>query len=280
MIKCISIASANDAAVAMAEHISGSEEAFVEKMNETAAQLSMANTHFVNCCGLDDENHYTSAKDIAIMSRELITKYPQIHNYCTIWQENITHETAKGTFPFTLTNTNKLMKQYPYATGLKTGSTSVAKFCLSATATKDNMTFIAVVMAAETPKIRFADARALLEYGFSNTSIYKDENSTDPISVPVTKGKNDQVCVQGTQEFQYLSTSGENLSQVKRTVDLPESVIAPVKKGEPLGSIIYSIDNKEIGSLPLVASEDVPKAAFTDYLKDTCLHFFHIQASR
>lgn len=134
LIKCISIASANDAVVAMAEYVSGSEEAFVQKMNEKAASLGMSHTHFVNCCGLDDPQHYTSAGDIAIMSRELITRYPQVFDYCGIWQEDITHTTAKGSFPFTLSNTNRLLKQYPYATGLKTGSTSQAKFCLSATA--------------------------------------------------------------------------------------------------------------------------------------------------
>lgn len=280
MIKCISIASANDAAVAMAEHISGSEEAFVEKMNETAKKLSMKNTHFVNCCGLDAEDHYTSAMDIAIMSRELITKYPQVHDYCTVWQEDITHETAKGSFPFTLTNTNKLIKQYPYATGLKTGSTSIAKFCLSATATKDDMTFIAVVMAAENPKIRFADATTLLEYGFSNTSIYKDKEADDEILLPVAKGTVSSTGVKGEKEFLYLSTNGENLAKVKKKVELPEQIQAPVKKGDQVGTITYSIDKKEIGTLPLIATETIPRATITDYIKDSCLQFFHIQISR
>lgn len=136
MIKCISVASANDACVAMAEHICGNEEEFVAQMNQRAKGLGMSNTHFVNCNGLDAEGHLTTARDIALMSRELITKYPQIHDYCTIWMENITHTTKKGTSEFGLTNTNKLIRQYEYATGLKTGSTSKAKFCVSATAKK------------------------------------------------------------------------------------------------------------------------------------------------
>lgn len=280
MIKCISIASANDAAVAMAEHISGSEEAFVEKMNETAQRLSMKNTHFVNCCGLDADGHYTSAMDIAIMSRELITKYPQIHQYCTVWQEDITHETKKGVFPFTLTNTNKLIRQYPYATGLKTGFTSTSKYCLSATATKDNMTLIAVVMAAETPKVRFADITSMLEYGFSNTSVYEDEHSGDAIALPVAKGRKAEISVNGENIFRYLSTSGENMSRIQRCVNLPEQVEAPVKKGDAVGSISYTLDGREIGSIPLVAAETVARATHMDYIKNVCMRFFHVQASR
>ena len=152
MIKCISVASANDACVAMSEFICGSESEFVEKMNERAKGLGMENTHFVNCNGLDTDGHVTTARDIALMSRELITTYPQIRDYCMIWMENITHTTKKGTSEFGLTNTNKLIRQYEYATGLKTGSTSKAKFCLSATAEKDGMELIAVVMAANDSK--------------------------------------------------------------------------------------------------------------------------------
>ena len=146
MIKCISIASANDACVAMAEFICGSEAAFVEKMNERAKGLGMNDTTFVNCCGLDVDGHMTSAYDVALMSRELTTKYPQIHNYSTIWMDTITHVTRRGSEEFGLTNTNKLIRQYQYATGLKTGSTSLAKYCVSATAVKDGMELIAVVI--------------------------------------------------------------------------------------------------------------------------------------
>ena len=149
--------SANDACVAMAEHICGSEQEFVNQMNQRAKGLGMEHTSFINCCGLDVEGHMTTAYDVALMSRELISKYPQIHNYCTIWMENITHVTRKGSSEFGLTNTNKLIRQYPYATGLKTGSTSQAKFCVSATAEKDGLKLIAVIMAAPDPKIRFQE---------------------------------------------------------------------------------------------------------------------------
>ena len=176
LIKCIVIASGNDASVAMAEYISGTEEAFVQQMNERAEGLGMTKTHFVDCCGLtEDPSHVTTARDIALMSRELIDQYPQIHNYSTIWMENITHETKKGTSEFGLTNTNKLVRQYEYATGLKTGSTGEAKFCVSATGKKDDVELIAVVMAADTSKERFADAVKMMNYGFGKCQVYSDE---------------------------------------------------------------------------------------------------------
>ena len=187
MIKCISIASANDACVAMAEFICGSEAAFVEKMNERAKGLGMNNTTFINC------GHMTSAYDVALMSRELTTKYPQIHDYSTIWMDTITHVTRRGSEEFGLTNTNKLIRQYQYATGLKTGSTSLAKYCVSATAVKDGMELIAVVMADPDFKIRFADAATLLNYGFSKCRIYSDENTDTLAALPLKKGISDEV---------------------------------------------------------------------------------------
>lgn len=177
MIKCIAVASANDACVAMAEHIAGSEEEFVARMNQRAKKLGMKNTTFVNCCGLDVDGHLTTAYDIALMSRELITKYPKIHDYSLIWMDTITHETKKGSKEFGLTNTNKLVRQYQYTTGLKTGSTGKAKFCVSATAKKDKTELIAVVMAAPDPKGRFQDAANLLNYGFAKCQFYSDPNT-------------------------------------------------------------------------------------------------------
>lgn len=177
LIKCIVVASGNDASVAMAEYIAGTEEEFVKQMNERAAGLSMAGTHFEDCCGLTDSaTHVTTARDIAIMSRELITKYPQIHNYSTIWMENITHVTKQGTKEFGLSNTNKLLKMATnfQVTGLKTGSTSLAKYCLSATAEKDGVRLIAAIMAAPDYKARFADAQTLLNYGYANCKLYED----------------------------------------------------------------------------------------------------------
>ena len=178
LIKCISIASANDASVALAEHIAGSHEEFVFKMNERAKELGMDNSNFVNCTGLDDDNHYSTANDVAIMSRELITKHPEISKYSLVWMDTFVHETRKGRTEFGLTNTNKLIKSYNGITGLKTGSTSLAKYCLSATARRDNMDLIAVIMAAPDTKTRFAEASKLLNYGFSNYSVYVDDNLT------------------------------------------------------------------------------------------------------
>ena len=190
MIKCIAVSSGNDASVAVAEHIAGSEEAFVALMNEKAAELGMVDTHFEDCCGLSDsDNHYTSAKDVAIMSRELTTKYPDIFHYTTIWMEDITHETRQGTSPFTLSSTNKLLKQYQWTTGLKTGSTSKAKYCFSATASKDGIDLIAVVMGAPDYKTRFGDAQTLLTYGFSVCNLYIDENQDALPPLPVEIGR-------------------------------------------------------------------------------------------
>ena len=190
LIKCITVASGNDASVAMAEYIAGSESEFVNMMNEKAAKLGMANTHFLDCCGLSsDSAHHTTARDVAIMSKELITRYPQIYNYTKIWMEDITHVTRQGSKPFTLSSTNKLLKQYQWTTGLKTGSTNAAKYCFSATANKDGIDLIAVIMGAPDFKIRFAEARSLLEYGFAMTRLYVDENREPLNNVPVTGGK-------------------------------------------------------------------------------------------
>lgn len=208
------------------------------------------------------------------MSRELITKYPEVFDYCGIWQEDITHTTRKGTIPFTLSNTNKLLKQYPYATGLKTGSTSQAKFCLSATATKDNMTLIAVIMAAENSKTRFADATKLLEYGFSSTSIYEDHVKGQTFEVPVIKGTSENLTVQSSGDFHYLSDSGENLAGIKKDIQLPSKISAPIKKGDAIGQIIYTLGEKELGSVPLVASQNIPTASFSDYYLKMILLFF------
>ena len=196
MIKCIAVASGNDASVAVAEYIAGSEEAFVDQMNQKAAELGMVDTHFEDCCGLtDSDGHYTTAMDVAIMSRELTVKYPQVFEYTGIWMEDITHETRQGSSTFTLNSTNKLLKQYQWATGLKTGSTSKAKFCLSATATKDGIDLIAVVMGAPDYKARFKDAQTLLSYGFNVSDLYLDENTDALEDLRIEGGVEDTVPV-------------------------------------------------------------------------------------
>ena len=268
LLKCIAVASANDACVTMAEYICGSEEEFVNRMNERAQELGMTNTTFVNCNGLDAEGHVTSARDIALMSRELITKYPQAHDYSMIWMENITHTTDKGTSEFGLTNTNKLVRQYEYATGLKTGSTGEAKFCVSATAEKNGIELIAVVMAAENSKDRFSDAVKLLNYGFGKCQLYTDDSAEGIQPVPVENGVKEQVENERVGTFTYLDVNGANINSIERVVEYNESVPAPVQKGDVVGRIVYTLDGNEIGATDLTASESVEKASFFDYLKD------------
>ncbi len=273
MIKCIAVASANDACVAMAEHISGSEGDFVRRMNERAAELGMTNTHFVNCCGLDDDEHLTTARDVALMSRELLLNHPQIHEYCTIWMENIIHTTAKGSFEFGLTNTNKLIKQYEYATGLKTGYTSVAGFCVSASAKKDNIELIAVIMGGADSKSRFQDAITLLNSGFACCSLYQDENRVALSDLPVSGGVEDRVPLKYAGDFSYVSTDGSNLSDMKRSLELPEEIPAPVEEGSTVGRVAYILNGKESGESPILAAGNVEKAGYGDYIQ-RAFHMF------
>ena len=274
MIKCIAVSSGNDASVAVAEHIAGSEGAFVDLMNEKAAELGMTDTHFEDCCGLtDSDNHYTTAKDVAIMSRELTTKHPDIFNYTKIWMENIIHETRQGTIEFTLTSTNKLLKQYQWTTGLKTGSTSKAKYCFSATASKDGIDLIAVVMGAPDYKTRFEDAQILLTYGFGVCDIYIDENREALEDLLVEGGITEKVGVRYEGEFRYLDTAGSDLSAVEKVLELPETVQAPVTEGAEAGRARYFLNGTEIGSVPVLFTESVDKAGYIDYLKKV-FHFF------
>lgn len=269
MIKCIVIASGNDASVAMAEHICGNEQEFVRHMNERAAGLGMTNTHFEDCCGLTDSaNHYTTAEDIAIMSRELITKYPKILEYSSIWMENITHVTRQGSKEFCLTNTNKLLRSYEGCVGLKTGSTSLAKYCLSAVAKRNGVTLIAVVMAAPDYKVRFKDAATMLNYGFGRCSIYIDEKMQALPQVPVKKGKEKSVPLLYAEQFKYLSTDGNAISNVKRKLRIHRDVDAPVKKGEQAGEMIYSANGKELGRVKILYGKTVSKATYGDCLKE------------
>lgn len=268
MLKCITVASGNDASVAVAEHIAGSEEAFVGLMNEKAMELGMSDTHFEDCCGLtNSDNHYTSAKDVAIMSRELITKYPEIFNYTQIWMEDITHETRQGTSTFTLNSTNKLLKQYQWTTGLKTGSTSKAKYCISATASKDGIDLIAVVMGAPDYKSRFQDAQTLLNYGYSICELYTDANEDTLPKLAVEKGVEEEVDLNYQGEFRYLDVQGNDMSQIEKVLDLPETVQAPLTAGEQAGMARYLLNGKEIGSVPILYGEDIARAKYADYLQ-------------
>lgn len=268
MIKCISIASANDAAVSMAEKIAGSEQNFVKMMNEKAASLGMKHTQFKNCSGLDDDiksGHYSSAYDVALMSRELIMKHPQISDYSTVWMDTIIHKTKKGEKEFGLTNTNKLVRFYDGITGLKTGSTSKAKYCLSATARRNGMNLIAVVMAAPDHKVRFSEAQSLLDYGFANCSVYEDhfeDMSFEPLSV--LGGIPSEIAVYPQQSFSHTFTSEYDTGKIKKQV-VHKEVTAPVKEGDEVGSLVYFYDGKELGSVPLLARQESSKASYADY---------------
>lgn len=269
LIKCIVIASGNDASVAMAEHICGSEQEFVRHMNERATELGMKNTHFEDCCGLtDSSNHYTTARDIAIMSRELITKYPKILEYSSIWMENITHVTKQGTKEFGLTNTNKLLRSYDGCVGLKTGSTSLAKYCLSAVAKRNKIILIAVVMAAPDYKVRFKDAASMLNYGFSRCSLYIDEKMQPLPEVPVKKGKEKSVPLVYEKQFQYLNTDGETIGKVEKKLKIHREVKAPLKKGSQAGEMIYSADGKELGRVRILYARTIGQATYLDCVKE------------
>lgn len=268
MIKCIVIASGNDASVAMAEHISGSEQEFVKEMNARAAGLGMKNTHFEDCCGLtESENHYTTAYDVALMSRELITRYPGVLEYSSIWMETITHETRQGSKEFGLTNTNKLIRSYEGCLGLKTGSTSVAKYCLSAVAERDGITLISVVMAAPENKARFRDATAMLNYGFSKCSLYEDSEPQTLPKLSVKKGKQKEVSLVYQHTFSHLSVDGSGHQEVERRLLLPKKVEAPVKKGETAGKMEYYMNGKLLGSVPILYGQSVLELSFSDCLE-------------
>ncbi len=272
MIKCIAVSSANDACVAMAEHIYGSEDAFVAKMNTRAQALGMKHTHFINCCGLDAEGHYTSARDIALMSRELIIKHPDIFHYTTIWMENITHVTRRGESEFGLSNTNKLLRQYQGATGLKTGSTSKAGFCLSATAERNHISLIAVVMACQSAKERVKDCASLLDYGFSLCKVYTDKQPPALSSVSIHNGTKEMLSCKYDKNFSYVFTSEINPDKIQKKVIFQKNLSAPIKKNQVVGKLEYSYHEKNIGSVSILASHSVKKATYLDYLKKLILN--------
>ena len=255
MVKSIAVSSANDCACAMAEHIAGSEAAFVELMNQKAKELGMNDTNFVNCTGLDDEpeaeNHKTSAYDIALMSRELIVKHPDIEKYTTIWMDTV----RNGTFG--LSNTNKLIRFYSGATGLKTGFTSGAGYCLSATAKRDGMELIAVVMGCETSKERLAACKTLLDFGFANYALVTPELSGSN-SVPVKLGTQAQVNAVPGENPQLLISKGQK-DMITTQVTLEEGVTAPVSQGQRLGTLEIKAGDQILAQVPMVAEAPVER---------------------
>lgn len=253
MLKAICVVSANDCTVAMAEHIAGSEELFVDRMNERAKELGMNDTTFKNCHGIDEDGHVTSAYDISLMSRELLMNHPDITKYTTIWMDSLRDGKSE------LVNTNKLIRNYEGATGLKTGSTSLALFNLSASATRDDLSLIAVVMRAPTTKDRFSCAKKLLDYGFSNYQYKKFANKDDEVMrVPVSKGIEAEVSVK------YAETSGKIMEKkdnanVEQEIIINDNISAPISKNQVLGKANFKVDGETISSVDLIANSNVEK---------------------
>ncbi len=269
LTKSIAIASANDAAVAMAEHIAGSEQEFVKLMNEKAKELGMENTNFENACGLDTDtvNHYMSARDIAIISRELMTKYPDVKEFTTKWQDTITHKTRKGETEFGLTNTNKLLKMYDGATGLKTGSTKKALYCLSGSAERNGLSIIAVVMASPDPKVRFQEVAKMFDYGFANYQVVQcDEQGKNMGYTNVYKGEKPTVNGIIEKPASFVIKKGAS-TNIQKDIQMIEGVKAPVIKGTKIGEAIYTYEGNEIGRIDILAEEDIKKASLNDMLK-------------
>ena len=262
MLKCMIVSSANDAAVAVGEAIAGSETAFVSMMNDKAAELGMTNTHFENACGLEAEGHLMSARDIGILSRELLLKHPEVTEYSTIWMDTIIHKTRKGESEFGLANTNKFLKKYEGANGLKTGYTSAAGFSMSATATRNGTTLIAVVMGSETKDIRYEDAARLLDYGFANCKIYEDNKVLDGKNkLAIADGVEQYVTIEAAQPFQYVFIGSADTGNITKKIVIVKKD-APVKKGETVARMEYAQGDKVLGSVDLIATQTIEKQKF------------------
>lgn len=256
MLKAICVVSANDCTVAMAEYLCGSQEAFVEKMNQRAKELGMNDTTFKNCHGIDEDGHVTSPYDIALMSRELLNNHPRILNYTTIWMDTLRNGESE------LVNTNKLIRNYKGATGLKTGSTSVALYNLSASATRDGLSLIAVIMRAPTSKIRFSEAQKLLDYGFSNYQ-YKNLATGGTVlkEADVNKGVTSKVNLVLENDVGVLIKKGEG-QNIEQTINLDENLEAPIDQGQKVGEIIYTLNGEEVGRANIVTETGVEKKTF------------------
>lgn len=265
LLKAVCVSSGNDAAVALAEHVAGVTELFVEQMNNRARELGMKDTHFVNCTGLTAEGHVTSAHDIALMSRELLLHHPEVRNYTTIWMDTL----RSGTFG--LSNTNKLIRFYEGATGLKTGFTQEAGYCISATAEREGMELIAVVMKGETSDKRNTDAKALLNYGFSAYTLVSAAPEEPLPALPVTMGEAEQVGLTLPETGVTAVVEKAQASSLEYRVDLPETLAAPIQQGQQVGTLTLCSGDTEVLTVPILAAESVPGRSwgrmFTDLLK-------------
>lgn len=256
MLKAICVVSANDCVVAMAEHIAGSEEGFVQMMNDKAKELGMNDTCFKNCHGIDEDGHVTSAYDISVMSRELLTKHPNITKYTTIWMDSIRDGKSE------LVNTNKLVRNYEGCTGLKTGSTSLALYNLSASATRNNLNLIAVIMKAPTTALRFSEAKALLDYGFNNYFSSELAKANDIVkTVSVEKGVENTVNAVFSEDKCCLVSKGQE-SRISQQVNIPDTLTAPISKGQKIGEICYYLDTELVGKVDIVSDRDIGKNNF------------------
>ncbi len=261
MLKAICISSANDAAVAVAEYIGGSESAFAEMMNARAAELGMTNTHFVNACGLDEPEHLSTARDVAAMSREMLLHHTEVRDYCSIWMDTLRGGATQ------LVNTNKLLKSYSGITGLKTGTTGKAGVCISASAERDGLRLIAVVLGAASGKERFQAASTLLDYGFSHFESAAAELPADaPLSLPVERGTAESVTLTYTAPERCLMPKGES-STLQIALDLPQKLAAPIRAGETVGTVKISNGSAELASYPVTAAQDVDALSFTYCLR-------------
>ena len=261
IIKGIAVASGNDAAVALGEHISGSEEAFVQRMNQKAKELGMDNTNFVNCNGLDADGHYSCAYDIALMSRELM-KHNDIFEFTTIWMDSLRNG------QFTLSNTNKLVRFYEGCTGLKTGSTSKAGFCISATAKRDNLHLICVIMGAETSKKRQADASSLLSYGFASYAINNYvQKDAEVAELKVEKGMSKTVKIITGDDCNYLGAKNEK-AEHETVIKLDKKIKAPVQKGDLAGSLVVNVNGKEFKTIDLICAQTIEKVSYGYVLRE------------
>ncbi len=270
MLKAICVVSANDCTVAMAEYLAGSQEAFVAQMNEKAKALGMNDTTFKNCHGIDEDGHVTSSYDIALMSRELLNKHPDITKYTTIYMDSLRDGKSQ------LVNTNKLIRNYKGATGLKTGSTSVALYNLSASATRDGLSLIGVIMKAPNSKIRFAEAQKLLDYGFSNFQYKKLANKGEVVkSIAVNKGI--EASVNGILESKsgVLIKKGQD-KEIQQVLELPDIISSPILEGQPIGSITYTLDGKEVGKVNIVAEKSVPKNTAFNMIENIYAKWFSL----
>lgn len=275
LVKCICIASANDAAVAMSEYIAGSEEQFVELMNKRAQELGMDHTMFKNACGLHVEGHVSCAKDIALMSRALLEEHPEMSKILTTWMDSITHRTRRGESEFGLSNTNKMIKWYSGLTGLKTGYTPQAKHCVSATATRDQMGLIAVIMGAADGKIRFQEAAQLLDYGFANYKVkVGPEIGTIIAQQEIKKGVDKQIDVATAETKSFVVPKSSGNSELTYELQYDTPLVAPISKGQTVGRIVYYLDGNEVGEGTLVSASEVKKATIKQMVPYMAKRFF------